>query len=319
MLNHSHAEPLLLAPESSLSFASQLAAALGTRLSELVQRIFPDGEFTLRPTESIAGRRVILIQSLARDHFHSVGDKLTELLLLSSTVGKQRPESIILVAPYLCFGRSDRPLGFQGPVLNRTVAELLEAAGIDCVITMDAHNLSAYHNAFRCSSFHVSAAGLFADYMQTHLPSKNPVIVSPDLGGLKRCSTFRDILMEREGFQAELCVASKTRIDHVVEGRIILGSVHGKDAIILDDMISTGSTLSHAVRACAEQGAGRIYVAATHGLFAPGADELLEDLPLEKLVLINSVIPYQLESPRLKERLEILNAAPEFARVIEQF
>lgn len=318
MLNHSNAEPLLLAPESSLPFASQLAHALGTPLSKLEQRIFPDGEFTLRPTENVAGRKVILIQSLARDRLHSVGDKFTELLLLSSTVRQQNPDSMMVVAPYLCFGRSDRPLGFQGPVFNRTVAQLLEATGIGCIVTMDAHNLSAYYNAFRCTSFHVSAAGLFADYMQTHLPSKNPVIVSPDLGGLKRCSAFRDILMEREGFQAELCVASKTRIDHVVEDRIILGSVHGKDAIILDDMISTGSTLSHAVRACAEQGALRIYIAATHGLFAPGADELLEDLPFEKLLLINTVIPYQLESPKLKGRLEILNAAPEFAKAIQQ-
>jgi ribose-phosphate pyrophosphokinase len=312
---HTNAQPSLLfvSPETSRYFAEPLSRALGSSLSGLEERSFVDGEFSVRPLENLQGRQVILVQSFHRDHTKSVGDKLCELLFICCATRDAGAARIMLAAPYLCFGRSDRPIGFQGPVLSRSVAELLEAAGVQAVITMDAHNPSAYHNAFRCPAYHVSAMNAFARYFHEHLTLENPAVVSPDLGGMKRCSTFRDAFCEQTSSSMELCVASKHRVDHVVDERIILGSVRGKDAIILDDMISTGSTLVHAIHACEEQGARRIFIAATHGLFAEGAEAQLAQLPIERLVLTNTVTPYQLETPALRDRLAVIDVSGEFA------
>jgi ribose-phosphate pyrophosphokinase len=307
-----------MTPEASRPFAQPLMEQLRASLAELEEKSFADGEFSLRPVTAVHNRSVVLIQSLYRDQNKSVADKLCELLLLSSTVRNAGAREMILLAPYLCLSRSDRPMAFQGPVFSRSVAELIEACGFHQIITMDVHNPASYHSAFRCPAINVSAMDSFARHIHDTWGLDRPAVVSPDLGGIKRCESFRAALREYTGFEPELCIASKQRSDHVVEDRIVSGSVSGRDAILVDDMISTGSTLAHAIQACMNQGARRIFVAATHGLFAAEAESLLSRLPIEKLLLANTVVPYHLENPGLKERVEILNTAPVFAQVLKE-
>jgi ribose-phosphate pyrophosphokinase len=315
---HMDKRVIWMAPEASRSFAQPLMEQVGASLAELEEKSFADGEFTLRPVTAVHDSSVVLIQSLSRDQKKSVADKLCELLLLASTVRNAGARKLILLAPYLCLSRSDRPMAFQGPVFSRSVAELIEACGFHQIITMDVHNPSSYHSAFRCPAANLSAMEIFARHVHEQWGLVRPAVVSPDLGGIKRCENFRAALRELTGFDPEFCIASKERSDHVVADRIVSGSVSGKDAILVDDMISTGSTLAHAIQACMNQGARRIYVAATHGLFAAEAESLLGNLPIEKILLANTVVPYHLESPGLRERVEILNTAPVFAHYLKE-
>jgi ribose-phosphate pyrophosphokinase len=307
-----------MAPEASRPFAQPLIEYLGASLAELEEKQYSDGEFSLRPITNVRDRRVVLIQSLYRDQRKSIADKLCELLLLASTVRNAGARDMILLAPYLCLSRSDRPIGFQGPVLIRSVAELIEASGFDQVITMDIHNPSSYHTAFHCPATNLSAMELFASHIHEKLGLDQVAVVSPDLGGIKRCENFREAFRQKAGFDTELCVATKERVDHVVDDRILAGSVAGKNAIIVDDMISTGSTLAHAVQACVNQGARRIYVAATHGLFAAEAESLLDKLPIERILLANTVVPYHLEAPGFRNRVDMLNTAPVFGAYLQE-
>lgn len=310
---------LIMAPRASLAFAESLAQSMEIQSGHCEERAFADGEFTIRPIESVRGRRIIVVQSLFRDHEKSIADKLAELLFLGGALKDAGAQQIVLIAPYLCFARQDRQTAFQGPVFTRSLAELLETAGMNLIVTMDVHNLSAYQNSFRCPTLHLSAVDLFADYALRNLSRDRLSIVSPDIGGIKRCESLCRAIRQKSGSEVGLSVVMKHRVDHLESDEIFLGAIDGHDIMILDDMISTGSTLAHAVRICARQGAKRIFVAATHGLFATEAETTLQDLPIERIMITNSVVPYQLESPNFKARVEVLDSIPIFVGAMQEF
>lgn len=312
----SRKDALIYAPADCLGFAKRLAESLDIALGCLEEQIFPDGEFTIRPCDNVRGKTVIVIQSLFRDPKSSVADKLCEFMFFGRTLKAAAAKSLVLIAPYLCFSRLDRQMAFQGPVFTRSLAEILEAAGVDLVVTMDVHNLSAYQNSFRCPTLHLSAVDLFVDSILQAIDIKELTVVSPDVGGIKRCELFCKALQHRTGVDVGLSIVIKHRIDHVVADELFLGKVEGRDIVILDDMISTGSTIAHATKICKKHSAKRIIVLATHGLFAPEAEKLLQDLPIEKIMITNTVSPYHLESKSLKDRIKTIDILPAFVQAI---
>ncbi len=307
----------VFALNSSRAFGECVAESMGTPLAGHEEREFEDGEHKARPLENVRGRDVFVIQSLYGDTEQTVNDKLVRLLFFTGALKDASAARVSAVIPYLCYARKDRKTKSRDPVTTRYVAALLEAAGVDCVVTMDVHDLAAYQNAFRCRTEHLEAKQLFTEYFASRADSEL-VVVSPDVGGVKRAELLREALEQRTGKPVAGAFMEKKRSAGVVSGEAVVGDVEGRDAIILDDMIVSGGTIARAVRACRERGANRIYAVAAHGLFVDGAAEMLAVPELEKVVVTDSVLPFRLQTGALREKLELLSAAPLFAEAIKR-
>jgi ribose-phosphate pyrophosphokinase len=178
------------------------------------------------------------------------------------------------------------------------------------------HNLAAYQNAFRCRTDHLRADGLFVRHFAPLVGSQQVAVVSPDAGGIKRAERFRLRLARALGRPVAAAFAEKHRAEGVVSGELIVGDVAGRCAIILDDLISTGTTIARTVKACRGLGATSVYAAASHGLFVGDAAQVLADAALSGIVVTDSVPPFgQAEGPA-RDKLVVLPAAKLFADAI---
>jgi len=307
----------IFALNSSRDFGERVATAMGQPLAEHEEREFEDGEQKLRPLENVRSKDVFVIASLYGDAEQTVNDKLVRLLFFIGALKDASAQRVTAVIPYLCYARKDSKTQSRDPVITRYVASLLEAVGVDRVVTMDVHNLAAYQNAFRCHSDHLQAKTLFIDYFASCV-NYELLVVSPDVGGIKRAEQFREALEQKLGSSISSTFMEKKRSAGVVSGASVTGDVAGKAVIIYDDMIVSGGTIARTVSACHERGASAIYAGATHGLFAGGADEKLSEPQLQKLVITDTVPSFGVHSDDLRAKLEILNAAPLFAEAIKR-
>lgn len=308
----------LFALETSRSFGERVAAALGVPLAEHEERAFEDGEHKSRPLESVRGADVYVVQSLYSDNAQSVNDKLCRLLFFLGALRDAGAQRITAVVPYLCYARKDRKTQPRDPVTTRYVAALFEAVGVDRVVTMDVHNRAAYQNAFRCRTEHLEARRLFVDYLRPKLPEGDVAVVAPDAGGVKRAEQFRQTLSEALGRDIPTVFIEKQRAHGVVSGKTLVGEVAGRAAVIIDDLVSTGTTLSRAAHACRDRGATRVFAVATHGLFIPPAENVLAKPDLEAIAVTDTVPPFRLDPALAAAKLEVLDAAGFFAEAIRR-
>ena len=306
----------LFALNASRDFGEQVAAALGIALSAHEEREFDDGEHKSRPLINVRGKDVFVIQSLYGDRQRSVNDKLMRLLFFVGALNDASAQRVTVIVPYLCYARKDRKSQTRDPVTSRYVAALFEAVGTDRILTLDVHNLAAYQNAYRCRTDHLDATMLFAHHFAPLLRDADVTVVSPDVGGIKRAEQFRVALNHLLGKMPAAAFLEKYRSQGVITGDAVIGDIHGRVAIIIDDIINTGSTIARAVNACHAQGATTIYAAASHGVFTDGANRELANASLTQVVITNTVPPLRLEST-VGEKIIILNAAPLFAQAIK--
>lgn len=309
--------PLLFALRSTRELGERVAACLGLPLSSHEEREFDDGEHKSRPLVSVRGRDVFVLHSLYSDAAESPNDKLCRLLFFAGALKDAGAARVTAVAPYLCYARQERRTRARDPITTRYVASLFEAVGIDCVVALDVHDVAAFQNAFRCHTEHLEATNLFVAHFAPLLAGKEAAVVSPDAGGVKRAERFRAALARELGRELPMVFIEKQRLDGVVTGRAV-GEVAGRAVVIVDDLISTGTTLRQAARACREQSAGEVYAAATHGLFVSGAPELLADPNLARVVVTNSVPPFRVDPARVAEKVTVLDVAPLLASAIER-
>ena len=177
----------------------------------------------------------------------------------------------------------------------RYVAQLFEAVGTDHVLALDAHNLAAFENAFRCPVDHLEAAPLMADHLARAVGDVEVVIVSPDIGGAKRAQRLQELLSARLGREVGFAIVDKRRSSGVVSGGdLVVGPVDGRHAVLVDDLVSAGTTLMRAVQACRRAGARRVDAFATHGVFEPEARQLLGPDGPQQLVVTDSILPTRL-------------------------
>ncbi|HEX2509669.1 MAG TPA: ribose-phosphate diphosphokinase [Microvirga sp.] len=296
----------------------QIAQALGVSLAELEERSFEDGEHKTRPLVSVRGREVSVIQSLYGEAGDSPNDKLCRLLFFIGALKDSAAARVTAVVPYLCYGRKDRQTKTRDPITTRYVAQLFEAVGTDRVITMEAHNVAAYQNAFRCGSDHLDANALFASYLLPEIGDRPVAVVSPDLGGAKRAERFREMMEAMIGRSVSKGFMDKRRSMGQVTGEIFAGDVAGCSVIIIDDLISTGTTMARVAAACGNHGAERIYVAATHGLFTGGADALWREPAIDRVIVTNTTRLVPLDAANVRGRLVVLDAAKVFAGALER-
>jgi ribose-phosphate pyrophosphokinase len=311
-------DPVLFALYASRDFGAAMAAHLGLPLSPHEEREFEDGEHKTRPLASVRGRDVYVVQSLFGDGHQSVNDKLCRLLFFIGALKDASAASVTAIVPYLAYARKDQKSKPRDPVTTRYVAAMFEAVGTDRLVTLDVHNLAAFQNAFRCRTDHLQANGLFVAHFVPLVGEQQVVVVSPDAGGIKRAERFRLRLAARLGRPVAAAFAEKHRSEGVVSGELIVGDVQGRCAIIIDDLIGSGTTIARTVNACRGLGATSVYAAASHGLFVGEAARVLADEALTGLVVTDTVPPFRLGPGRARDRLVVLPATRLFAEAIRR-
>lgn len=307
---------LLFALSESRRLGEKIGAALGVPLAQHEERHFEDGEHKTRALVNVRGRDVFVIQSLYSEPRGSVNDKLCRLLFFIGALKDASAGRVTAVLPYLCYARKDRKSKPRDPVTTRYVARLLEAVETDRVVTLDVHNQAAFENAFRCRIDHLEAKGLFVDHFASVVGSEEVVVVSPDVGGVKRAEQFRQALCHRLRREAGSAFLEKYRSAGVVSGEAVVGDVAGKIAIIVDDLISTGGTILRAANACRQRGAKAVYAAASHGIFVGDAARVLADPGLDRLVVTDTIPPFRLDATLAQKKLTVLETAPLLAKAI---
>jgi ribose-phosphate pyrophosphokinase len=311
--------PLTFALEASTEYGARVAAHMGTALAAHEERGFEDGEHKARPLVNVRRRDVTVIHSLYGDAAQTVNDKLCRLLFFVGALRDASAASITVVAPYLCYARKDRKTKARDPVTTRYTAALLEAVGADRVVTVDVHNLAAFQNAFRCPTDHLEAKGLFVDHFARQIGAGDDVIViSPDVGGTKRAEAFRSVLADALQRPVTSGFMEKGRSRGVVSGDTLVAEVEGRTAIIIDDLISTGTTILRTAKAAREKGATKVYAAATHGLFMKGSAEVVADPAVDRFVVTDTVPPFRLPADLRDARLDVLDSAPLVGEAIKR-
>jgi ribose-phosphate pyrophosphokinase len=306
----------IFAPGPTRDFGEKVCSHLGLPLSAHEERAFEDGEHKMRPLVNVRGQDVFVIQSLYGDELQSVNDKLCRLLFFLGALRDASAERVTAVIPYLCYARKDKKSKPRDPVTTRYVAGLFEAMGADRIVTLDIHNLAAFQNAFRIRTDHLEAKNLFVDYFVSPPPQGEVVVVSPDVGGVKRAEEFRQALSHALNRQVHSAFMEKYRSAGVVSGEAVIGEVAGKSAIIIDDLISSGTTLARAAESCRARGATTIYATASHGVFSSKASQVLANPAFEKIVITNTIPPFRLDPELARNKLVVLDATWLFAEAI---
>ena len=296
------AEFMIFAGRSNPDLARSIASKLDVALGPIEFETFSNGETYCRFTSSIRGADVFLLQSCSPP----VNDYLVELFLMIDAARLASAHRITAVLPWFPYSRQDKKAAPREPISARLVAELLQTAGADRVLTMDLH-AGQIQGFFRIPVDHLTALPLFADYHRGVASSRPVVAVSPDLGRVKLARALSRML------GADFAVVTKTRPVHeVAEAAEVIGDVRGKVVLMGDDMIVTGGTLLAATNAVLAAGAKEVRAFATHALFAPGALEHLDASDIAEIVVTDTVSV----AGRSAEKLRILPTAEVFAETI---
>lgn len=312
-----HAPLAVFSLHSGQAFAERVVRRLGTRLAAHEEREFEWGQHKVRPIEGIRDADVYVVQSLHGQADASVNDKLCRLLFFLGALKDAGAHRVTAVVPFLSYSRKDRQTQHRDPVTTRYVAALFEAMGVDRVVTLEVHNLAAFQNAFRCRTEHLGAREIFADALATQFADREPAVVSPDTGGIKRAHSFRDALARRLGRPVATGFVEKRRSENVVSGDLVVGDMKGRTAILVDDMISGGTTLARAADACRRAGAVAVVAAAAHGAFVPEAGHVLSRAPLDQIIVLDHIPPPSGDEA-FTAKLVVLESAPLFAEAIRR-
>ena len=308
----------LFSLNTSRDFGEKVAKHLGIALSHHEERDFEDGEHKARPLINVRGQDVFVIQSLYGEPGASVNDKLCRLLFFIGALKDASAERVTAIVPYLCYARKDRKTKSRDPITTRYIAQLFEAVKCDRLVTLDVHNLAAFQNAFRCPTEHLEGKNIFVQHFAPLVHNDETVVVSPDFGGIKRAEAFRQTLNNKLQRDIPIAFAEKYRSAGVVSGELIVGEIQGRIAIIIDDLISSGTTLARTAKACHQQGALKVYAAASHGVFAKTSERILATPELDQIVITNTIAPFRLMEGTVKNKLTILDTTPLFAETIHR-
>lgn len=315
---------------STKEYADKVAKNLNISLTPHIEKYFPDGECYVKSSDetlgNVRGHDVFIIQSLYSDEFESVADKFMKLCMFCGSLKDASAHEIIPVIVHLAWSRQDRKTESRSPVSTKYVARMLESCHVNKVLFFDVHNLAAEQNAFCVPIDNLEGKNLFAEWFADNLLKDGKAdrikILSPDSGGLGRCSRFRTSLLKqlhKRGAKLddiEIVIFDKLRIEGKVRGSRIIGNVEDSYVIAFDDMISTAETMMKACNAVTQAG-GHIYaICATHGLFCGKANEVLDNLN-SKIVITDTIRPWRLNSGN-QNKLHIVDTTKMVAEAIHK-
>jgi len=264
---------------SNPELAQNICANLGIPLGAARVRNFSDGEIMVEIGENVRGRDVYVIQSTCEP----TNNNLMELLIMMDALKRASALTITAVMPYYGYARQDRKAAPRTPISAKLVADLLTTAGADRVVTIDLH-AGQIQGFFNIPVDNLYAAPVILNYLKKRFEGQPLVMVSPDAGGTERARAFA----KRLG--CTLAVIDKRRTSpNVAEVMHLIGDVKDKIAILLDDMVDTAGTLTHAAKALKDNGATAVYACATHGVLSGPAIDRLNDSAIEELVLTDTI------------------------------
>jgi len=299
-----------------------VATRLGVATSASEEREFENGEHKMRPLINVRDRDVYVIGLLCGNGEGSSNDKLVRMLFFIGALKDAGASRITACVPYLPYARKDRRTKADDPISTRYVASIFEAVGVHRVVVLDVHNLAAFENAFRIPTLPLDTADLFASHLLGLDGPRDWVVASPDIGGVKRAQRLRDVLEKRAGRAMGSAFMDKKRSGGVVSGDALIGDVEGKRVVILDDIISTGTTMLRAVAACRNAGASEVHLAATHAVFTPQSLQLFTgDASVarpDSVVVTDSVALGENFQPFIGKSLAVLSIAPLLAVAISR-
>jgi ribose-phosphate pyrophosphokinase len=295
---------MLFAGRSNRPLAEDIGRHLGVQLGEVKLKTFANGENYCRYEKSIRGADVFIVQS----GNPPVNDHLLELLIMIQAAKLASAKRITAVVPWFPYSRQDKKSRPREPITAKLVADMLEAAGADRVLTMDLH-AGQIQGFFSVPVDHMTALPLFATYYRDKgLFGEKVVAVSPDPGRAKMARRFGAML------EADLAIMNKVRPEHdTAEVTEVIGDVRGKIALLSDDMIVTGGTLIAGATALREAGATEVYACATHGLFPGNAFEKIAASELTKVAVTDTVPIDPVNRP---EKIDVLPVSGLLAETI---
>lgn len=283
--------------------AEKVAKIIGCPVSGLEITSFSDTEQRVRVFEDVGDKTVFVLLSVSTP----VDSRLLELCLIADALKGADAKKIIAVLPYLGYMRQDKAHREGEAVSARVVARMIESAGYDKVITLDLHS-DASAGFFNIPVTHLFSLSLFADLLKEQ--KADPVIVAPDAGGAKRAQRFASLL------GSPMIMLEKTRSlekIHVVEHMKLIGSSQGKEAVIIDDLVTSGQTLVKAATALKEEGAKKVIACVTHPVFIDTTKKNLENSEIDA-IYITDTIP--LPKEYMFDKLHVLSVAPLLAEAI---
>jgi len=295
----------VFAGNSNVRLARKVCNQLGLELGDNNVSTFSDGEISVNINETVRGRDVYIIQSVAPP---KVNTNLMELLIMIDALKRASAGRITAVVPYYGYARQDRKAKARDPISAKLIANLITQAGADRMLTMDLHapQIQGY---FDIPVDHLIGVPILTEYF-TRKNLENLVLVSPDLGSVTRTRNFA----ERLG--VPLAIIDKRRPKaNEVEVMNVIGDIEGKNVLLVDDMIDTAGTITSGANALKELGAKRVFACCTHGVFSGPALERIENSVIEELVTLDTIY-----NPKISnvDKITSLSVAPIFAEAIKR-
>jgi ribose-phosphate pyrophosphokinase len=294
-------EVKIFSGSASKELAAKIAESYGTTLGNVAVNRFSDGEFQPSFEETVRGADIYIIQST-----NPPSDNLFELLLMIDAAKRASAKSIVAVMPYFGFARQDRKDKPRVSIGSKLVANLLMAAGVDRLITMDLH-ADQIQGFFEVPVDHLYASSILIPYIKS-LNLSHLVFAAPDTGGTKRANAYAKY------FDAEMAICYKQRKKaNEIHSMTLIGDVKGKDVMLLDDMVDTAGTLTTASDLMMELGAKSIRAVCTHGILSGKAYERIEASSLTELIITDTIALKKSSS-----KIKVLTVADHFADVIKK-
>jgi ribose-phosphate pyrophosphokinase len=280
-------------PQLAQKICDYLQIPLGRGRTEL----FPDGELIVKVDEDVRGRDCYIVQPTS----HPVNAHLMELMIWIDCLRRASASRVTAVIPYFGYARQDRKDEGRTPITAKLVANLLERAGADRVVSVDLH-AAQVQGFFDIPVDHLSASPVMVKWFKS-LKLSNRLFISPDVGNVKRAQVYADLMA------GEIGIIDKRRKSGLeTEAAHIIGDVKDKNVLMIDDMVTTGGTITKAIGILRDNGAKDIYIAATHAVFAPPAMERLSNCDFTKIA-VTDTIPIGTRADPIKDRLVVLSVA----------
>ncbi|MDD2433655.1 MAG: ribose-phosphate pyrophosphokinase [Bacilli bacterium] len=298
---------VIFALTANKQMVADITNQLGLQPGAVEVKHFADGEIFVDTLQSVRGKNVYIVQSTCSP----VTDRLMEILVFADALKRASAQEVNCVIPYYGYARQDRKNKAREPITAKLVADMLQVAGIHRLITVDLHapQIQGY---FDCPVDDMTAIPLFGRYFKKTLdPKEDIVVVSPDHGGATRARKLGTIL------NAPIAIIDKRRPKpNEAEIMGIIGEVKGKVAVMIDDMIDTGGTITKGAEALIKAGATKVYGACTHAVFSGEAIEKIQNSVFEQVVTTNT-IPLTPEKAKIATKVKVLSMAPMIAKAIE--
>lgn len=300
-------ETIVFALTANKGLVDEICDYLNVEPGKISVKHFADGEILVEPEQSVRGKKVYIVQSTC----NPVTERLMELLICIDALKRASAEEINCVIPYYGYARQDRKACPRQPISAKLVANLLEAAGADRIVTLDLH-ATQIQGFFNVPMDDLTAIPMLAQYFRNkNIPADELVVVSPDHGGTTRARRMAELL------GAPLAIIDKRRPrPNVCEANNVIGDVEGKHAIVVDDICDTAGSLVAGCELLKEKGAKDIYATITHGVFSGQAAERIENSPIKEMVVTNT-IPLSEEFKSKTNKVTSLSIAWMLSKIIE--